>query len=486
MNPSDHLARPSHAVLDEPRMRRWRWWHVALTLVVLGMAWLAIVLYRVSTALPGHAVDYAQQILQLEESAQPESGEDAWPLLMRASDEVGAIYRRLVGGPPDQLPSVPIEALYLAKQPLDSNADGRLDAASRAYAEVMASGIPGLLDQIKGAQRCVRPKAAGLVLSEDLRIYYARSLAKVNRVRMFEAGRSGNEAELLRAFETNLALARHISRQTWIIDRLTANAILALTADEIAAQSLEREIPASTCSAVLILLDKYSDLPPPSFAFEGERLMVLDAIQATHSDDGAGSGVRLPLALEPQPSGIANVVGLYYARKTDVVAAVDKAYGEMQTLADAPRAQRKNLGLDPVGDVERLGSRYAILDLMMPAAEKAFQSNDQIQMHLGGLRCLLAIEIYRRMHGNTPPESLDALVSSSIAHLPLDPYASEGRFRYRVLDAPDEVGRRYLLYSVGADGVDNGGTPNNRDRFLALSPKGAGSDFILIEPRASK
>jgi hypothetical protein len=62
----------------------------------------------------------------------------------------------------------------------------------------------------------------------------------------------------------------------------------------------------------------------------------------------------------------------------------------------------------------------------------------------------LAAERYRRQHDGWP-ETLDHLIPTYLAAVPLDPFDGKS-LRYRHLD--DGV----VIYSVGADGKDNGGT----------------------------
>lgn len=68
-------------------------------------------------------------------------------------------------------------------------------------------------------------------------------------------------------------------------------------------------------------------------------------------------------------------------------------------------------------------------------------------------RLVLAIEIYRGQHGGLPP-TLDALTPDVLAEAPRDPWAADGRYVYRLDDA-SPLG--YVLYSVGPDGIDDGG-----------------------------
>jgi hypothetical protein len=65
-------------------------------------------------------------------------------------------------------------------------------------------------------------------------------------------------------------------------------------------------------------------------------------------------------------------------------------------------------------------------------------------------RVALAIERYRRVHGGATPATLGELAPAFLDRLPVDPLSGKVLL-YR--SAPDA----YIVYSVGADGVDNGG-----------------------------
>jgi type II secretory pathway pseudopilin PulG len=64
----------------------------------------------------------------------------------------------------------------------------------------------------------------------------------------------------------------------------------------------------------------------------------------------------------------------------------------------------------------------------------------------------LALHVYRLVHGHYP-KSLAELAPATLRKLPDDPFALQGTFKYG-LD-----GKSYVLYSVGPDGKDDGGTP---------------------------
>lgn len=68
------------------------------------------------------------------------------------------------------------------------------------------------------------------------------------------------------------------------------------------------------------------------------------------------------------------------------------------------------------------------------------------------LMTALALRAYRCEHGSYPA-TLQALTPKYVTSLPDDPFGLRGTFHYR------PQGDVYLLYSVGPDGTDNGGTP---------------------------
>ena len=64
----------------------------------------------------------------------------------------------------------------------------------------------------------------------------------------------------------------------------------------------------------------------------------------------------------------------------------------------------------------------------------------------------LALKIYKDEHGKYPT-SFSELVPGIISKVPDDPFALTGTFKYRLEKD------KYVLYSVGPDGKDDGGTP---------------------------
>ena len=86
----------------------------------------------------------------------------------------------------------------------------------------------------------------------------------------------------------------------------------------------------------------------------------------------------------------------------------------------------------------------------------------------------LALKIYKAEHGKYPA-TLAELVPGVIASLPDDPFALSGAFKYRLEKD------KYVLYSVGPDGKDDGGTPiDDKSRISKQFPSST-SRFVPRE-----
>jgi hypothetical protein len=73
---------------------------------------------------------------------------------------------------------------------------------------------------------------------------------------------------------------------------------------------------------------------------------------------------------------------------------------------------------------------------------------------------LLTVELALRCHRSEKghgPAQLEQLIPAYLSRVPLDPFSGRGLI-YRA------SGTNWLLYSVGPDGVDDGGKPANASR----------------------
>jgi len=81
---------------------------------------------------------------------------------------------------------------------------------------------------------------------------------------------------------------------------------------------------------------------------------------------------------------------------------------------------------------------------------KALRTHFDYEARLAVLRTALAVERYRLAHDGKFPPSLNALVPAYLREVPRDPF-DEQPLRFKPLSPG------YVIYSIGADGVDDGG-----------------------------
>jgi hypothetical protein len=120
---------------------------------------------------------------------------------------------------------------------------------------------------------------------------------------------------------------------------------------------------------------------------------------------------------------------------------------------------RLNLSMAParemIGGMEQLrqngDARSEVGEVMQPAVSgKMLTSHVEAQAKLACLGVALAVERARLAQSNDLPASLDALVPRYLPSVPADPFdARPLRFK--------KLPRGYVIYSVGHDGVDDGG-----------------------------
>ncbi len=206
-----------------------------------------------------------------------------------------------------------------------------------------------------------------------------------------------------------------------------------------------------------------------------ERLMIDDLVQRFFSDDGHGDGHLVDGAEQAlfEDFGVARprLYGLLRAaRPLQSVAAPSRA--RVGALVDALAAgAARDDALPPwehhlrTSDDLYSGLMGGVISRLSPVVSSLFgglqatgrpiaascAARDMLEASRWGAMTAIAIESYRRANGY-PPASLEVLVPACLPSVPLDPF--DGRaLRYR----PAGPGGSPVLYSVGVDGVDDGG-----------------------------
>ncbi len=128
---------------------------------------------------------------------------------------------------------------------------------------------------------------------------------------------------------------------------------------------------------------------------------------------------------------------------------------------------------DKAPRVVRLVARSGLLaKLIVPSIDKVFSNSAGAQATNASCHVALAMTRYRLDHGSLPSK-LDVLVPKYLDAIPLDPF--DGKPLRLVIKGND-----HIIYSIGPDGVDDGGT----DMF-AQGAKNKGDVIFTLKPHAA-
>ncbi|MHB9134322.1 MAG: hypothetical protein ACYDBB_24895 [Armatimonadota bacterium] len=138
------------------------------------------------------------------------------------------------------------------------------------------------------------------------------------------------------------------------------------------------------------------------------------------------------------------LIGMYLLNKR-------KTMTDFTRYLDAAIAQAKQpyaLHLPPPPEPTDLMNK-----IFFPPFEKAFYKFETSATQDVLFTVTLTLRAYYTEHGNYPA-TLQALTPAYLSKLPDDPFAMKGPLQYK------RTGKTYVLYSIGPDGKDNGGTPS--------------------------
>jgi hypothetical protein len=456
-----------------------RWLRPRNVLLVVLLLLVGVAVYAVTwalTAAPQPTVDYGQRLEALTARAQP-PGENAWPYLVEAGLIMEAVQADLAA-----------EGLDFD----DCSPEG-LAVIRRAIADLEARGA---FEQLALAGRCpntVRPRPSleqGTLLFATMPdLAHLRMLARARVASMEFAIAEGAGGDAVKAFDQVLVMGSACSHQATLIEHLVGWAIVTIALEQLSDSLQEHPVDAGTLRRFLDRLQARTPLGDVALGLEGERMSFLDIVQHTHSDNGRGNGRVIPTSAGQfvdttgygppgSPSGdsprIVNLLGFLMPGRKRLTEEANAFYDDAIRRSRLSYRQRRAETTNLYTHIEELGPRYFLLHMLIPAVGKFLDNADVMRCKIDGARILLAVEGYRAEHGGPPP-ALAALVPEWLDSVPDDRF-SGAPYVYRV--APD-TDSGYLLYSVGADGRDDGGAHNPLEPWEALTDDGWGLDFVF-------
>jgi hypothetical protein len=273
----------------------------------------------------------------------------------------------------------------------------------------------------------------------------------------------GDTAAVARRLRDGVALVRHVSREPASNSQMVAATLAAVNSRAIEFALSRCAISEQDARAVLALVESMDLRADLIRALKTNRARTLDAYAKTRQHPAYFREVSDTAAdKEDGDEWIRCYVRQVPLFNRDELAYLACAARELHAVQQ-PWAQAKR----EFEDLEHWTRRhFRMTPLAITFAAVTSQGLHQhcveAQTRLNLLSATLGLSVYKQ-HFGTYPASLSEL-SRINWPVPQDPYTN-GPLRYK------RTGDRYALYSIGPDGVDDGGKPT---WYWALSQKGAG------------
>lgn len=387
------------------------------------------------------------------------SGENGWDAFegvlgefREFSDKADGAYRDDEALSPDAWPSMQIEAICFGPFPREGLGTG-LDT----LAALRASGILGRLDAALGAGVIAQAWDTSLPVYQGFNdglqaAGMCRGLSRALRADARVAASEGDSGRVVADFRRELGIARAVSGRCLSIDYLMGAATVTMAMQDARHLAMEGALSPEAIRGLLEVFDGARALPPADAVIDTER----DFCLATFVDSAAERGIRV--------------------HRERWLREIEDAHAGARKLAGDPgRGPAAEMGGDEFFAAVLSGSTDEddSLGLVRHSFAMALDNERRVRFDLAGTRAVLLVALYRAEHGEFPA-SLEGLGA------PVDPVSGKA-FVYRV--TPETPGAPFLLYSLGADGVDNGGAEAEGGMMSPPGPDDAGFDCVFTKPR---
>lgn len=466
----------------------------AAILVLAAFGWLVFTALSWMNAKPGMTVDHAARMHALDDDTpdppHTTTSIDGYETIQALAAELARLELEAFGNERPALVNYS-DLLENAPGPVDEEEREVRRRMQQVVAAVPGSALPQLLDEAARARNYRRPIVEGPLLHKLLSdLGPLRAIARISGVRFRQAAKAGDHAEMGRIYEQTLALARLIEQDPVVVSRLVGIIMRAMIDEAAVEATIGGALPLEAVEMLIAAKERQPEGAGRWLGLEGGRCVALDFVDRTHTDDGGGRGhiilseaARILGAEEGGASASfgdgsksRNILGYFHPRKRETVAVINDYYDGVIAQLKLPPRQRDRSELNRLAELsENLPKRHIIPKIFMSTRWKTEQMINQGEVLSAGTRAVLEIERVRAATGRPPPTLGE--VPNALRRDPL----SGVDFGYKVFDEPDAVGRRYLVYSFGIDGRDDGGTYAEGTIFGALRQEGADLPINTVE-----
>lgn len=478
-----------------------------VVIVLLTIGWVGLEVYYAKTSKPTIQENFGAQIREIAEAWQPGTGPNGWDALVRAceahKEHVESYYDEKAdwSGHPNasfyEVLNNPENAREYWQQAYSDEELDRFIGVTTGWALETIE----MFDELEITKDLDRLVSADVYVAEwpdssldsgmmpyQRMMSLARSLSRGIRAKMMLSRDHGDWDEYIRSYGHGLAIGRALRYQPGILGSLSGIAVQDRVSTAVREDLVNQRIPASYLTRIPDLDKKLKKGAAKSAVYESDRLVFLDQIQEMFDQNGrvvvtSMMGIRLKWQ-EPH-HWTNNLKAITMPRWRTVRRGYEQRYAELGRIAMMPPLNRPEIkAKEGSGKIPLYDEVLPLMDrfLEMISIRTFLIGFDHLELREPGHELLVAIELYRFEH-NKPPRELADLVPEYIEEVPIDWFAPDGElWNYKRLDQPDEFGRTYILYGVGHDGIDNGGTHHESSASRALDPEHAGTDYVMNHP----
>jgi hypothetical protein len=279
----------------------------------------------------------------------------------------------------------------------------------------------------------------------------SRRAATLLRYDALDQAHRGNIAAAVESCRACLNAARSLGDEPFLISQMIRIACVAVACDMVERTLAQGEAREADLAALQKLLVEEEKHPTLLVGLRGERAGMNDLF--TKLGDGT---MTMEMLVGPGGLNVADLdltTRLFGFTRSNIHREHVRSLELMNRMVDAARlpAHEQSLAIQAVEtDLRAQVPTAPLMRLLFPAVQNVARTSQRKTALVRSLMVLVAVERYRLKRGKWP-DTLEDLKPDFLKAIPLDPFDGKP---IRYLKRGDGV----TVYSVGHDGVDNGGT----------------------------
>jgi hypothetical protein len=248
----------------------------------------------------------------------------------------------------------------------------------------------------------------------------------------------------------------------------------------------EGQFESSSLAAFQSAFEKLICRNQKELTFQADRLLAYDVIQRVFTDNGKGNGFLIPRkAVEIIKAPIITIItpgddafeawfrdeylayvriGMFGPSRRSAQRVVDEYFDYIDKVKNLTLWQLHDKGIAPDDDLDKIVT-IRFMQHFLPEIEYVLAMHQQCRTREGAFITTIAILRYEKDKGQLPEKLEDLITANYIRTMPMDT-CSDKPLIYRKSDAG------FILYSIGTNFKDDGGTTDGLERRRIQSDTG--------------